>query len=250
MPFAMSRRSAASSMTRRRWCCAPGGSVRCARGAPSDVRDGALQTAVIDHLNYDVHDRDNRHTLVLAGGVLNNSLIVGPGGIANPVLYRGIGIALEDTNPLVCPVVWGNPSAYSYFPDESVAAPPVVAGQSVVLVAAAQARNNARMIFTGSIDMFSDEFFQRRTQRPGDKASAPSGNLQLTTEMAQWLSKDRGVLRYSNVTHHIVGQSSPPDSYTITDDVVGCAAGRAGLGQRTLRQRVARRCGSRAGADC
>ena len=41
---------------------------------------------------------------------------------------------------------------------------PHAVGKNTLLVAALQARNNARVIFFGSIDFFSDEFFGSATQ--------------------------------------------------------------------------------------
>jgi len=38
--------------------------------------------------------------------------------------------------------------------------------------------------------------------------------------LSQWVFKEKGVLRLSNVTHHKSGEKSAPASYTIMEDVV------------------------------
>ena len=47
-----------------------------------------------------------------------------------------------------------------------------------------------------------------------------SGNEDFIRSLSSWVFHQSGVLRYSNVSHHIVGQSAPPPFYTIEDDVV------------------------------
>jgi len=47
-----------------------------------------------------------------------------------------------------------------------------------------------------------------------------SGNEDLSKAIIQWVFKEQGVLRLSNVTHHKAGEKGPPASYTITEDAV------------------------------
>jgi len=42
----------------------------------------------------------------------------------------------------------------------------------------------------------------------------------LISALSQWVFKEKGVLRLSNVTHHKVGVKNPPSAYTVTEDVV------------------------------
>ena len=49
-----------------------------------------------------------------------------------------------------------------------------------------------------------------------------SGNQALVDSLAKWVFQEKGVLRAGKVTHHKVGETSPPEAYTITDDVVCC----------------------------
>ena len=44
----------------------------------------------------------------------------------------------------------------------------------------------------------------------------------MAVALANWVFKDRGVLRVGQVQHHLAGETSPPAAYTIGDDVVSC----------------------------
>ena len=87
-------------------------------------------------------------------------LIVGKKS-GKPILFRGIGIAADASNSLVVPVLSGNPTSYSFNPSKPVDEYPHAVGASTVLVGALQARNNARVVVSGSIDLFSNEFVLR-----------------------------------------------------------------------------------------
>jgi oligosaccharyltransferase complex subunit beta len=89
-----------------------------------------------------------------------------------------------------------------------------------VLIAGLQARNNARVIFTGSLNFFSDKTFSQSVQKQGGKSFPKSGNEALVKALSQWVFKEKGVLRLSNVTHHKVGERDTPREYTVTEDVV------------------------------
>lgn len=47
-----------------------------------------------------------------------------------------------------------------------------------------------------------------------------SGNEALAKALSKWVFKEIGVLRVGQVTHHKAGEKTPPNAYTITDQVV------------------------------
>ena len=47
-----------------------------------------------------------------------------------------------------------------------------------------------------------------------------TGNMELAEALSRWVFKEAGVLRVGAVTHHPVGETTPPAAYTITDLVV------------------------------
>lgn len=46
-----------------------------------------------------------------------------------------------------------------------------------------------------------------------------SGNEELVKSVTSWCFHERGVLRLSNVRHHLVKDKSQPQAYTVTDEV-------------------------------
>lgn len=60
-----------------------------------------------------------------------------------------------------------------------------------------------------------------------------TGNYELAVALSRWVFKEEGVLRVGPVSHHRVGETAPPNAYTVTDLVVRAAwSGRArGFGQ-------------------
>ncbi|XP_067130403.1 dolichyl-diphosphooligosaccharide--protein glycosyltransferase 48 kDa subunit [Centruroides vittatus] len=178
-------------------------------------------SAVIDHLNYDASD-DGKHTLIVASpnDLLDAPTIVGKKDIP-PILYRGVGLIADNDNPLILEVLTASSTAYCYNPDNKITEYPHAVGKSTLLISAVQARNNARVVFSGSLDFFSDQFFQSSVQRVHEnKKYEKSGNQALATALALWVFKEHGVLRAGNVKHHIKGETQPPDAYTIMDEVV------------------------------
>lgn len=121
--------------------------------------------AVIDHMNYDVSDAGH-HTTIVAdpSNLIDAPVIVGKKNVA-PLLYRGTGLIADVDNPLVLRLLTASSSAYSYNPESPVKEYPHAVGKNTLLVAALQARNNARVLFSGSLYFFSDEAFTSAVQK-------------------------------------------------------------------------------------
>lgn len=188
-------------------------------GLELDERD----TFVIDHLNYDVRD-ERDHTLVVVDpkNVINADLIVGE-KTTSPYLYQGLGMTADQDNPLILEIMSGYTTSYSYFTNEDVSDYPHAVGKSTLLIAGLQARNNARVVFSGSIDFFSNEFFAVPVQKSitGAKTFDESGNRELATSLAKWVFKEVGVLRVGEVSHFLKGEGKrdTPVGYTVEEVV-------------------------------
>jgi len=177
-------------------------------------------TAVIDHLHYDVKD-DGKHTLIVAEAqnLIKAPMIVGQPAASDKYLFRGIGMTADAENPLVLSVLSASSTAYSFNPDEKIEEFPHAVGKNTLLVSALQARNNARVVFVGSLDFFSDEFFSASVEGVGADGVA-SSNEALATALSQWVLKEHGVLRVGKVDHHLEGETDAPAAYTIMQDVI------------------------------
>jgi oligosaccharyltransferase complex subunit beta len=179
---------------------------------------------VIDRFNSDIKD-DGRNTLIIsdAENLINNKVIVGESRTGAGLLYRGIGMTADPENPLVMEILTASTSAYVYKPDEPISDYPHAVGKSTLLISGQQARNNARVVFIGSLDFFSNEFFEANAVKstgPSNKMYQVSGNEQLSKALTQWVFKEVGVIRVAGVTHHRVGEKSSPSEYTIKQDIV------------------------------
>lgn len=180
--------------------------------------DGA---AVIDHMNYDVSD-DGRHTTIVAdsANLIDTPVIVGSRKVP-PLLYRGTGLIAYPENPLVLRLLTASSSAYSYVPEQPVKEYPHAVGRNTLLIAALQARNNARVLFSGSLYFFSDHAFTSPVQKAqGGQKYDKSGNREVAEAMSRWVFKENGVIRVASVRHHKAGEKDSPAAYTVTEEAV------------------------------
>ncbi|XP_043660585.1 dolichyl-diphosphooligosaccharide--protein glycosyltransferase 48 kDa subunit [Drosophila teissieri] len=182
--------------------------------------------AVIDHLHYDVSDA-GEHTTILtsAKNLIQADTIVGKANRqadAAPLLYRGTGLIADKENPLVLKLLTAESTAYSYNPEASVSDYPHAVGRGTLLIAALQARNNARVVFSGSLLFFSDESFTTAVQYAQSGVFHKlAGNRDVAESISKWVFGETGRLRVASVQHHKEGELLPPDqAYTITDPVV------------------------------
>ena len=186
-------------------------------------------SSVVDHISHDVSDPGHDHTLVVAHAPVAASVISGQLAPDDRVLFRGVGLAFDPDNLLATKVLTGTRTAYSAFLDEvrrphhatpaslrtltpawftwwrsqPIKEYPQSAGFETVLVAAVQARNNARVTFAGSVHMFSNAAFTARVVVPSDAAAAgvASANRKFCAAVAAWTFQQSGVLRVAGVRH-------------------------------------------------
>lgn len=90
---------------------------------------------------------------------------------------------------------------------------------SNVLIGTTQARNNARVVISGSKEFFSDKAYNQSSNQ----------NKLLADQLTSWVFKDKGVLRFNAVTHNkinaddktnVMQQQSNDQGYTIMDDII------------------------------
>jgi len=193
-------------------------------GSDCGIEIDEEKTSVIDHHNFDASD-DGSHTTIIADVSTSKvkSKVMFPSQIDVPVLFKGVGMTADSDNPLVLEILTASSTAYSYYSDEKISEYPMAVGRNTLLIAGQQARNNARIVFCGSIDFFSDRFFMsavKNEAKSESKTFIRSGNMEIATDIALWTFKRSGVIRAVEVTHHLAGESSPPAAYTVEQDVV------------------------------
>lgn len=180
------------------------------------------KAAVIDHLNYDLELDEGDHTTIVANPdkLINSDFIVGSKKV-NPLLYRGTGVIVDRENSLVLPLLTAESTAYSYIPTQKIKDYPHAVGKATVLLAALQARNNARVVLSGSLYFFSDDAILSGVKKVNDKTEhEQSGNLNVINSVSKWVFGENGRIRVVSVKHHKDGEKEAPAFYTILEPAV------------------------------
>jgi len=104
---------------------------------------------------------------------------------------RGGDMITDHENLRVLDILTG--CSFSRLKPKPITEYPHVTGKNAELSAGLQARNNGRVIFSGSMDLFSDEKFSSLVE----KEKAGSGAL------SAWCSQMAGAVRIDSVEHHL-----------------------------------------------
>jgi len=176
-------------------------------------------TFVIDHMNFDAKDAGH-HTLVVAdaANLVTSPYIVGTS--KSPILYRGVGLVTDSSNPLVIDILSSSSTSYSHNPLDPITTYPHATGRNTLLIAGLQARNNARVVFSGSLDLFSDNFFSAMVERSTGVQAEQSGNADLARALTDWCFHQTGVIRVERTEHSLIGVATPPEYYTVNEECV------------------------------
>ncbi|MGH0120054.1 UNVERIFIED_CONTAM: hypothetical protein FKN15_064303 [Acipenser sinensis] len=174
------------------------------------------QSQLICHINIEmlfIFIPSSQHTLIVADpeSLMKTPTITGP-ATGKPILFKGVGMVADPDNPLVLDILTGSSTAYSYFPDRPITQYPHAVGKNNLLIAGLQARNNARVIFSGSLDFFSDAFFSSAVQKamPGSESMVADPDNPLVLDILTGSSTaysyfpDRPITQYP----HAVGKNN------------------------------------------
>ncbi|KAH7439679.1 hypothetical protein KP509_04G071900 [Ceratopteris richardii] len=172
---------------------------------------------VLDHFKPVSIENDIDHSFVAAYPSITSSVILGEPHIKAPILFAGVAHSVAPANNMVIKVLTGSPTAYSANPRVQLKESPALTGSSVGLVSAVQARNNARVIISGSLALFSNRFFTSAVKNAGVSSSHMFGNQQFVIELSKWVFHERGHLKAVNIHHHKVGDTKEPTMYRISD---------------------------------
>lgn len=119
------------------------------------------------------------------------------------VAYRGVSLQLGGENNLLKPMIVAQKEAVHPKAER-------LTKEEMVLVAGLQALNNARMVFAGSVDLFTDTYLQ-----------ASGNSQQAIVDVLLWLVGERGALRAREVRHNLQGRAEEGSSkqYTINEAI-------------------------------
>ncbi|CAG8588533.1 8604_t:CDS:2 [Diversispora eburnea] len=197
-----------------------------------DIEIDDKDTFVIDHFNYDIFDEGGKHTLVIIDNnkgnnddsITNNPAILSKEVIeGSPILFRGIGHKVG-SSPLLVKILWGRNTSYSYEVREDqkniVDQVPFISGNQIGLVTALQARNNARITFVGSLEFFSDRFFDSPVHNVVTSEKFPkSGNEDFAMDLVKWTFQKKGVIKVISRHHNKEGETEQLETYRIKDNI-------------------------------
>ncbi|KFV63557.1 Dolichyl-diphosphooligosaccharide--protein glycosyltransferase 48 kDa subunit, partial [Dryobates pubescens] len=180
-------------------------------GSECGIEFDEERTAVIDHHNYDISD-PGQHTLIVADAenLLKAPTIVGK-AVLNPILFRGVGMVADPDNPLVLDILTGSSTSYSFFPDKPITQYPHVVGDW---------QQGTAMGGTEPAGVVSALWCALVASLPQPSSAlrySQTGNYELAVALSRWVFKEEGVLRVGAVSHHRVGELTPPNAYTVTD---------------------------------
>eukprot|EP00698_Gefionella_okellyi_P006358 TRINITY_DN15725_c0_g1_i1.p1 TRINITY_DN15725_c0_g1~~TRINITY_DN15725_c0_g1_i1.p1 ORF type:complete len:429 (+),score=107.43 TRINITY_DN15725_c0_g1_i1:1382-2668(+) len=182
-------------------------------GAAVGLQVEEAGTSVIDHFNVGASDEGD-HTLISSSAVIDAAVIYDTKQKPKNILFRGVAMVVDDSSELVIPILTAESTAFSLEPSKNVNEKPTAVGKNAVLVGSLQARNNARVTLSGSLELFSNEFFAGKTA-----GGAASDNQQFAVGVATWTFQERGLLRGSNIRHHRVGEADAPREYTVEQEI-------------------------------
>lgn len=133
----------------------------------------------------------------MTSNIINSDVILGKYENSNPILYRGIGHSFDESNMLAVNVLRGNPTSYSANLKHILDSSSDSISTNTSLISAIQARNNARIVVSGSIDMFSNIFFRKK-----QTSNSYVGNELFCEELSKWVFRESGILRFRDIVHH------------------------------------------------
>ena len=183
----------------------------------------------VDHMNFDAlsaRQQSDKQQLILVPRSAPSPKIRNyfSGAQDELIAFRGAGHALGN-RPLLFPILPASRSAYTFDPveDAAYAEQPWTAGTQMHYVTGLQARNNARIVISGSVEMLSNEFFDMEVQPAAAKTKTKTANRAFAREITQWAFKEIGVVKVLAVRHRLANATDAPVNplvYRIKNDIV------------------------------
>jgi oligosaccharyltransferase complex subunit beta len=115
------------------------------------------------------------------------------------ILYEGIAMELDPVNSYVFPILKADENAYSINAKDDQY---YNYGEKIKLVNGYQARNNRRVVISGSISLCSNRFYFLSDPQHKDPLESP--NAKFCQDMLNWNLQRTGVLKYENIRHERV----------------------------------------------
>ena len=162
---------------------------------------------VQDHFHYQQKSGDQ--TLLESSNYMQGNVVLSESAKKAPLLWRGVGQYVDPNNELAFSAIRGYSTSYSLPAGSSALTKDLkYSGEATSLVSLVQTRNNARVMVSGSMDMFSDAFF-----------SGGSSNARFCEDVTSWVMGYKALLRAEGLKHRLVGATESQDVYRIKDEL-------------------------------
>ncbi|GAA5820956.1 hypothetical protein JCM10212_001587 [Sporobolomyces blumeae] len=187
-----------------------------AREFEIDVDDKGSQA--VDHFVYDRSLDDGSHTTLVVpldnthSPFVSESTRNGP-----PLVYRG-ALHSVGRHPLLQPVLSLPPTAYSARHGDGPADDLRAYGARAAVASAFQARNNARIVLLGSLEVFTDAALDAAVTTE-HSAYPKSGNEAFLNDLVAWTFGLTGRRRIASVEHGRAGSSPGSLTYRVRDRI-------------------------------
>lgn len=200
---------------------------------------------VVDPASFDSND-DSKSNVVF--DLSDNSFPAVSSPLNDQVLlYRGVGHRLDEENPLCFSVLVGSKSTFTWplgkkspkLEDSKVSK---LSDGDLSIISLSQTRENSRVLFTGSLEMFSDRyvlfitlcfyltqssplsrFFNAQVNRMNIEGKAKtytkSGNEAYINQLLMWTFQEKSVIRAKSFFHRKVNGDLQPSVYRIKDEI-------------------------------
>ena len=192
-------------------------------------------SVVVDHFNYDTTSAADKHDVLLLSrpGPSRADVVNFFGGDGLIAVPKAVGQTLGNTSPLLAPILKAPTTAYAYNPKEDAESVEELfaSGSQLSLISALQARNSARFVVLGSLELLQDKWFDASVKGQDGKG-IKTVNREFAKQLTAWAFKEVGVLRVSDINHCQVEASKKtgenatqignlnPEIYRIKNDVV------------------------------
>lgn len=167
-------------------------------------------SVVVDHFNYDTVSAAEKHDVLLLDrpGPLRPDAVNFFGGDGVLAVPRAVGQTLGNASPLIAPILKAPTTAYAYNPKEAAESleEPFATGSQLSLISAMQARNSARFVVLGSLEMLQDQWFDASVKSSSSK-NVKTVNRLFARQLTEWTFKEVGVLNVLSVQHQEVFSS-------------------------------------------
>jgi oligosaccharyltransferase complex subunit beta len=162
----------------------------------SQVKDSVYLHNLKDQLNPDLLQlKDNE--IVVTKNTINVPIVAKlPKGY---ILYEGIGMDNDSHNQYVFPILRADENSYSI---NTQTGEIMNNGDKIKLVNGYQARNNRRVVMSGSMSMCSNQFYFLSSTDASNPLESP--NAVFCQDMLNWNFQRKGVLKFENIRHQRV----------------------------------------------